>query len=315
MTSADVPVLIIAWRRPNTLRQLIDALRTVAPSKLFIACDGANPERPGEKEKVSATRTVIENEIDWPCKIKRLYFDVNQGCSEGPIRAITWFFENVKEGIILEDDCVPHQDFFAYCAELLDRYRLDSRVWCISGNNYLCSSIPMNSSYFFSRYTLTWGWATWKDRWQEFDPLLLRWPLLRDSGLLPQIFDNPYEAAYWAEVFERTYRRDESITWWDYQWLFAALSRGALTATPVSNLVSNIGFGEDATHTLNPNTPIQPVLPLGPITHPDFVVRHRDADHYTYANHYGGIRRRRLRTVQARIARRWTMLQRWLGLR
>lgn len=187
-------------------------------------------------------------------------------------------------------------------------------VWCIAGNCYLPSSAVATASHYFSRYPLTWGWATWRDRWQHFDPLLLQWPALRDSGLFQQLFEDRYEADYWAEIFERLYRRDEPITWWDYQWLFAGLSRGALTATPVRNLVSNIGFGEGATHTLNPHTPIHPALPLGPITHPDFVVRHRDLDTYSYVHHYGSLRRHRLRTLQASIARLWSRLLGWLGL-
>ena len=108
--SMDTPVLLIAWRRPHTLRQVINAIRPVAPTRLFVACDGPNPTRPGEAEKVAATREVIEHEIDWPCQIERLYSDVNQGCRLGVSRAITWFFEQVEEGIILEDDCVPHPD-------------------------------------------------------------------------------------------------------------------------------------------------------------------------------------------------------------
>ena len=130
------PLLLIAWRRPHTLRQVIDAIRPVEPTRLFVACDGPSPERPGEAEKVAATRAVIEHEINWPCKIERLYSDVNQGCRLGVSRAITWFFEQVEEGIILEDDCVPHPDFFLYCTTLLERYRHDTRVWCISGNNF-----------------------------------------------------------------------------------------------------------------------------------------------------------------------------------
>lgn len=315
MRSSHVPLLLITWRRPDTLRKVIDAIRPVSPTLIYVACDGPRTERPNEVEAVAATRWVIDNEINWPCQIERLYFESNQGCSIGPIQAISWFFEQVEEGIILEDDCVPHPDFFAYCAALLERYKLDQRVWCISGNCYLNFHPVTSADYFFSRYTLTWGWATWKDRWQHYNSHLVCWPSLRNSGLFQQLFEDRYEAAYWAEIFERTYRREEPITWWDYQWFYAALSRGALTATPVRNLVSNIGFGEGATHTLNPDTPIQPALPLGPITHPEFVLRHRDADTYTYAHLYGGIRRRRLRTLQARVGRRWSRLLGWLGLR
>ena len=243
----------------------------------------------------------------------RLYLPENNGCCDGPIKAIDWFFSHVEFGVILEEDCIPHLDFFEYCACLLPRFRDDSRVWCVSGNSYAYSDSP--TSYYFSRYPLTWGWATWRNRWRQYDAKLQQWPAFRDSGLMQQVFEDPYEAAYWAEIFERTYRREEPITWWDYQWFFAALSRGALTAVPRRNLVSNIGFGPDATHTLNPDTPIHPALPLGQIHHPQFVVRHRDADTYTYAHHYGGIRRRRLRTLQSRIARRLSMAMAWLGLK
>ena len=127
--SMNTPLLLIVWRRPHTLRQVINAIRPLAPSRLFVACDGPNPNRLGEDEKVAATRAVIDHEIDWPCHIERLYSNVNLGCRLGVSRAITWFFEHVEEGIILEDDCVPHSDFFIYCSTLLDRYRYDTSVF------------------------------------------------------------------------------------------------------------------------------------------------------------------------------------------
>jgi len=123
MHQFNCPILLIAWRRPETLRQVIDAIRPLAPSRIFVACDGPNPERPGEAEKVFATRAVIEHEIDWPCQIERLYYDVNQGCRLGVSRAITWFFQQVGESIILEDDCVPHPDFFPYYATMPENFR------------------------------------------------------------------------------------------------------------------------------------------------------------------------------------------------
>ena len=128
MNPADTPLLLTAWRRPHSLRQVINAIRQVAPKRLYVACDGPNPERPGEDEQVATSRAVIETEIDWPCQIERLYSDVNQCCRLAVSRAITWFFEQVEEGIILEDDCIPHPDFFIYCTALLERYRHDTRV-------------------------------------------------------------------------------------------------------------------------------------------------------------------------------------------
>jgi hypothetical protein len=118
MNPSSTPILLITWRRPHTLRQVIDTIRPVAPTHMFVACDGPNPERLGEAEKVAATRAVIEQEIDWSCQIERLYSDVNQGCRLGVSRAITWFFEQVEEGIMLEDD-VHQPTVFPYCPTLL----------------------------------------------------------------------------------------------------------------------------------------------------------------------------------------------------
>ena len=301
--SMDTPVLLIVWRRPQTLRQVIDAIRPVAPTRLFVACDGPNPERSGEAEKVAATRALIESEIDWPCQIERFYSDVNQGCSIGPIRAITWFFDQVEEGIILEDDCVPHPDFFPYCTTLLERYRHDTRVWCISGNNFQNGLWRGDGSYYFSRYNHCWGWASWRCCWQQYDADLSQWPALRDSGLLQAIFEDPAERQYWSDIWQRTYERTVPVTWWDYQWTFTCLSNGGLTALPNRNLVSNVGFGDDATHTAGMaiDTSIDEGIDLNRL--PSFLLRDSAADRYTFDEVFEGKRRRFPRSV-IRLPRR-----------
>jgi hypothetical protein len=285
--SMDTPLLLIAWRRPHTLRQVIDAIRPVAPTRLYVACDGPNPERPGEAEKVAATRAVIEHQIDWPCQIERLYSDVNQGCNVGPIRAITWFFEQVEEGIILEDDCVPHPDFFPYCTTLLERYRHDTRVWCISGNNFQNGQWRGDGSYYFSRYNHCWGWASWRRCWNHYDSDLSQWPALRESALLGTIFEDPLELNYWSGIWQRLLNTSEPDTW-DYQWTFTCLANSGLTALPNRNLVSNVGFGEDATHTTGGaiNTAISEGA--DPNRHPSFLLRDAVADRYTYNHVFGG---------------------------
>ena len=283
----DAPLLLIAWRRPHTLRQVIDAIRPVAPTRLFVACDGPNPERPGEAEKVAATRAVIEHEIDWPCQIERLYSDVNQGCRLGVSRAITWFFEQVEEGIILEDDCVPHPGFFHYCTTLLERYRHDTRVWCISGNNFQNGQWRGDGSYYFSRYNHCWGWASWRGCWQRYDADLCQWPALRDSGLLDTIFEDPLECNYWCRIWQRLLEEGKPDSW-AYRWTFTCMANGGLTALPNRNLVSNVGFGDDATHTTGAaiNTAISEGV--DPTRHPSFLLRDAAADCYTYVHVFGG---------------------------
>lgn len=281
----DTPILLIAWRRPHTLRQVIDAIRPVAPSRLYVACDGPNPERPGEAEKVAATRAVIENEIDWPCQIERLYSDVNQGCRLGVSRAITWFFEQVEEGIILEDDCVPHPDFFLYCTTLLCHYRHDTRVWCISGNNFQNGKWRGDGSYYFSRYNHCWGWASWRRCWKNYDGELNKWPTLCNSGFMETIFDDPAERAYWSAIWERLKVTGEPDTW-DYQWSFTCAANGGLTALPNRNLVNNVGFGADATHTTSGGAGTSSGLGMASISHPSLILRDIDADRHTFKHHY-----------------------------
>lgn len=283
----DTPLLLIAWRRPHTLRQVINAIRPLAPSRIFVACDGPNLQRSGEAEKVAATRAVIESDIDWSCHIERLYSDVNQGCRVGVSRAITWFFEQVVEGIILEDDCVPHPDFFPYCTTLLERYRYDTRVWCISGNNFQNGQWRGDGSYYFSRYMHCWGWASWRRCWNLYDADLNYWPHLRGSGLLKTIFDDPHERQYWTSIWNKLLLRGEPDSW-AYRWCFTCFINGGLTALPNCNLISNVGFGEDATHTTGTAVDTSLGNGIDPTLHPSFVIRDSLADSYTFDWHFGG---------------------------
>jgi hypothetical protein len=285
---ADVPILLLAWRRPHTLRQVIDAIRPLAPTKLFVACDGAGNHSDNLVEKVAATRRVVLEAIDWPCELQTLFSESNLGCSKGPIQALNWFFSHVEEGIILEDDCVPHLDFFSFSSVLLDRFRDDERVWCISGDNFQDGQWRGEASYYFSRYPLCWGWATWRRCWQHYDPSILSWPALRDSQLLLDLFADDLELRYWTKIWEATFQRAPNITWWDYQWTFACISNGALTAIPNRNLITNIGVGHDSTHfsgvsSLNPEFSR---LGLTDLVHPLFILRDAFADRYTFEHHF-----------------------------
>jgi len=281
------PVLLIAWRRPNTLSKVIDALRPVAPSRIFVACDGPRPNHPTEAKRVLAVREAIDQGIDWPCKIERLYSDTNQGCRLGVSKAIDWFFDQVEEGIILEDDCVPHPDFFSYCAELLARYRHDSRVWCISGDNFQNGHWRGDGSYYFSRYNHCWGWASWRRCWQHYDSELSEWQALLDSGLLETMFEDPLERQYWSCIWQRLIDVGQPDTW-DYQWTFTCLVNGGLTALPNRNLVSNVGFGPDAAHTTRIAMPTVVEQGLGRLIHPRFLLRDLQADRFSFNNHFGG---------------------------
>ena len=273
----QTPILLIAWRRPHTIHQVIDAIRPIAPTRLFIACDGPSFDRPGEVEKVAATRSVIDQEIDWPCQIERL----------GVSRAITWFFDHVEEGIILEDDCVPHPDFFSFSSTLLQRYRYDTRIWCISGNNFQDGLWRGDGSYYFSRYNHCWGWASWRRCWRHYDSDLSQFLSLRNSGLLSTIFEDPVEQLYWSKIWQRLLDINKPDSW-AYRWTFTCLVNGGLTALPNRNLVNNVGFGDDATNTAGKATDTTLGMGIDPGHHPSFILRNKSADRYTFDSHFGG---------------------------
>ena len=222
-------------------------LRTLRPAKLFVAADGYRAERPGEELLCQQARQTVLESIDWPCELRTNFLAHNLGCKRAVSSGISWFFNQVEAGIILEDDTVPDQSFFKYCSELLDRYKDDQRIGMISADNFQSPEHKCNNSYYFSLYTHIWGWATWRRAWKRYDLEMQEWPNLRDQGWLLDLHQNEAVAHYWAVLFERMYLGQ--IDTWDYAWTYSCWKHQMLTVLPCSNLVSNIGFRADATHT------------------------------------------------------------------
>ena len=272
------PILFLVFNRPDTTARVFEAIRRARPARLYVAADGARAERQGEAGRCAETRR-IATAVDWPCEVRTLFRDQNLGCRLGVSTAIDWFFEHEQEGIIIEDDCVPSPSFFPYCAELLDRYRHDERVMCISGDNPAGSMPRHDASYAFSRYPLIWGWATWRRAWRLYDVDMSNWPRFRDAGRLRGCLDDEFLQRYWREIFNRAAAGE--IDSWAYRWTFSCWFNGGLTSVPRLNLVSNIGFGPEATHTLQSdsaraNLPVRELQ--WPLVHPDFVARDAVAD-------------------------------------
>ena len=242
------PVLIIAFNRPTCLERLITALRDVKPTKVYFACDGPRVGVEDEEELVAAVRRTIDL-IDWPCRIEKKIGDVNLGCKAGVASAIDWLFDNEEEGIILEDDCIPGRDFFEFCEQMLARYRNVEQVFAITGNNFQNGWLPADSTYYYSKYMHVWGWATWRRAWHSYDGDLTFLPELLSDAEWVSLHPNQKERTYWEKILQRV-RRNEIDTW-DYSWAASIWWSKGLVVTPQVNLVSNIGFGADATHTVS----------------------------------------------------------------
>ena len=294
------PVLLLIFNRPDHTEQVMEQIRQAEPPKLFVGADGPRAGHPDDTRRCEEAREVASR-IDWDCEVDTLFRDENLGCKEAISSAISWFFEHVEEGIILEDDCVPHATFFPYCSELLDRYRDDERVMVVSGNNFQPPDRDYGGSYYFSVNNHCWGWATWQRSWEHYDGNIEAWPDLRETEWLQGWLASEAAAHYWGSIFDRAVRGE--IDSWAYPWTFSCWVQHGLSVLPSVNLVSNIGFGPQATHTKNNSEIVdgQQAYPISfPMQHQERIVRDYAADEYTTRNHFG------VKTGLDRLGHRYT---------
>jgi hypothetical protein len=267
-------ILFIIFNRPATTRQVFEAIRNAKPPRLFIAADAPRVGKADDIEKCKAAKAITDN-IDWPCEVKRLFRDENFGCGIAVSEAINWFFTHETEGIILEDDCLPHPDFFKFTSAMLEHFRENHRVVSINGSNL--GYHPANTyNYSYSRYMNMWGWATWRDRAMQIDYQMNEWKAIKNK-------------TWWVYNHAKQYLTDSDVNWyrlwrdkfnkvaidpnftWDWQWMYHQLKNRQLSVVPSSNLISNIGFDADATHTCETENPAANIptaaLPM-PLQHP-----------------------------------------------
>jgi hypothetical protein len=241
-TVTCAPVLFLIFNRPELTKRVFARIRKARPAKLFVAADGPRFDKPEDREKCRITRSLIN--VDWDCDLYTLYREINLGIGLGPSTAISWFFENVEQGIILEDDCLPNDSFFYFCSQLLDYYNNYKNILSICGTNIL-EEFDSTYSYVYSYYGGIWGWATWRRAWELYDYEMKLWNDFEIKIKISNLLSDKRQYDGVKRIF------DNMPETWDIQWFFTRLAYGGLSIVPVKNLISNIGFGKEATHTLN----------------------------------------------------------------
>ncbi len=278
MKPLETPIAFAIFNRPDLTQRVFDEIKKAQPKKLFVISDGARND--DERKIVDETRKIID-QVDWECEVHKNYSDKNLGCKMRMYSGISWFFENVEQGIILEDDCVPSPSFFSFCEELLNKYKDDERVMMMSGDSFLDNAKEKNS-YYFSKNCFLWGWATWRQAWQQYDINMRAYPKFRRTGGFHKALNNTQAENYWMERFDRAFF--DRIDTWDYHWLLAIWSAGGLCINPYMNLVSNIGFDDRATHTTRENKKLAdlPTRELNfPLVHPETFKIDKESDDFT----------------------------------
>lgn len=280
-TTFNTPILLITFNRLETTKQVFNKIRDQKPKKLYLASDGPRSDRKNEDIKVEKVRTFLSTNIDWDCEVKTLFQEKNFGCNYGPHNAITWFFEHEEQGIILEDDCLPSTSFFSYCETLLEHYQNDLRIFTVGGYNSL-GKTTSNDSYIFTKLPMIWGWATWRDCWNLN---------LRTITMFEEIYRNPLineiscDSAVNRIIKENAkLTKDNKADAWDYIWTLTCYINNALSVVPTKNLIENIGFGPDSTHT---NSPINKEKTITYeinkiLIHPNIILPERTHDKYVY---------------------------------
>ena len=245
----NTPLLLITFNRPDHVRRVLSVIRDKQPKELYVFQDGERENNADDLDKCAKVRSAITQLVDWDCNLHTFYADHNYGCGAGPMTGISWFFDHVEEGIVMEDDCLPHPDFFDYCIELLDRYRENHRVMYISSTLY-DNRWKCEASYDFSHYMITGAWASWARAWRGFDLDLLDLDPKSFRKHCKKLLYSVVEADWWYFKVLEIQQDKGKKSYWDYQMQIHLFNNEGITIHPQVNLVSNIGFDGEGTHTL-----------------------------------------------------------------
>ncbi|OIO19953.1 MAG: hypothetical protein AUJ23_01180 [Candidatus Magasanikbacteria bacterium CG1_02_32_51] len=275
-----VPILLLLFNRIETAQKVFSKVRLVKPERLFIAVDGPREGVADDVYNCQSVRDIV-NQIDWPCEVKTLFQEKNKGLLYGPAEAITWFFSYVEEGVILEDDCVPSDSFFKFCEILLEKYRFDERVMHIGGSNFNQGRRFGDSSYYFSKFNLLWGWASWRRAWKYYDTEMKNFPEFKRTHMIDGVWFDKKRGRSFNKIFEKIYNKKVMV--WDYIWTYTVWSQNGLSALPNVNLISNIGSGPFATNTKDESDLMfQDVSEISEYSHPSFVLSNNLVDEFIY---------------------------------
>lgn len=276
----NTAILFLIFNRPDTTARVFETIRAARPTKLYVAADGPRPAK-GEDEQRACrlTRSIVLDNIDWPCEVHTLLRSENLGCGMSPYSAMQWFFANQTEGIVIEDDCLAHADFFTFCEEMLEKYRNNDTIRVIAGANYDFYDKQTADSYYFSAFPIIGAWAGWRRSWDgyEFDITKLRFTDYYKR--ISYYFKNWKQRLYWIYAFVNIkfelLKKGNQISFWDYQLTMAIWEGRGLNIIPNYSTIQNIGFRADATHTTieDPQIANRPAMSIMPLTYPTTVER------------------------------------------
>lgn len=267
---------MVVFNRPALTKQVFEVVKKYRPEKLYVAADGPRKHVASDAARCEETRAIFEK-LDWECKVSYLYRENNLGCGKAVSSAISWFFEQEEEGIILEDDCLPDMSFFTYCKTLLEYHRNNTNVMHIGGINLHNTNMAGKASYYYSAIPHVWGWASWRRAWKHYDFNLSDLNFFLNNNRIEKYVGKGKAHDFWQEIFCKM--NQKKIDTWDYQWQYAIWNNNGVAIVPDRNLIRNLGFGADATHTTEEHAYGNlKTYEMGEIKHPSVIEINKEAD-------------------------------------
>ena len=280
----QTPLLLIVFNRPDLTQLVFEEIKKAKPTRLFVSADGARLGNETDYVNCKKCLDIIEL-VDWDCEVQLLKQEKNLGCGRAVSTGITWFFEQVEEGIILEDDCIPNKSFFTFCEKMLNHYRNNEQVMHIGGTNFQGGIQRGDGSYYFSAIPHVWGWATWRRAWAKYNFDIKDLLNFKAQKKLDWYYSDKKIRRFWIDVFHQM--ETHQIDTWDHQWSYTIWNNGGLTIIPQNNLIKNLGFRSDATHTFG-DSPMSAMetTELEVIRHPLLIEQNKAADTFTFYAHH-----------------------------
>jgi len=279
---STVPVVFFVFNRLETTTRVFEQIAAAQPRTLLVVADGPRAGKPEDVARCEAVRALVSHPT-WTCDLRLNLAPSNLGFNRRISSGLEWAFSQFEELIILEDDCLPDPSFFPFCAELLEKYRVDERIMMITGCNFQFGRVRGKGSYYFSQCVGTWGWASWRRAFRHFDREMRAWPRERVGNVLKRVWPVDSIADYWRERFDEAYHR--AVDAWDYQWAFAMWRCGGWQVASNVNLISYIGCLPDTAHTTDANASFcnVPTSPMSlPLRHPEQLERDLTADLFEF---------------------------------
>jgi hypothetical protein len=241
-------ILITAYNRPETFRQVLKVVHEVEYAKLFLSLDAPKASDIVNRRKNKEVRSLMYDYAKENNRVELIFYENNQGCRKAISQSITKCFTQVDDLIILEDDCLPLPGFFNYCKRALDEFRENNLIGSVSSQSFLFGKYHPSEDVFLSKYHHCWGWATWKRSWLMYEDEVSSFSEFIGGEKLENLSSGEIGfKQYWRRIYNDLVKNEFDS--WAYRWLFSCWKNQLLSVVPRYSLVKNIGFDSNATHT------------------------------------------------------------------